>query len=247
MTDVTSWVTHATREPGDDMLESLHQHWSRSVQRAAHEASCPWLASGVHGFALAHVDRATHKRRLPTLHLAAGTCDVGDHGPTPMSAVVPTDMFAPQQLRVEHTGELSPLAVAIDTVKAHPTLLATCVITEQQFTDVQKCDQHSSASIRPDSHGVVLPFMYVDRDSDTLEAGTDREDLLRAHGFASYVLEADPGAVDILDIHRSMASLMEDLLDEIAQIKADAVARVLIQSPLWPMVVIRGPREWGDW
>ena len=83
----------------------------------------------------------------------------------------------------------------------------------------------------------LIPFMVVAGESSPSEAD-DREEVVRASGYASYTFECDWTAFT-LDDHIRLALLMEDVLDEITQIKADAEARVLTMSPLWPLVEIR--------
>ena len=57
--------------------------------------------------------------------------------------------------------------------------------------------------------------------------------------LAQSLREATPRRYLTLDDHTRLALLMEDVLDEITQIKADAEARVLTMQPLWPLVEIR--------
>ena len=52
------------------------------------------------------------------------------------------------------------------------------------------------------------------------------------------------GVQDDRTMHRHLAGLLEDVFDEVAGIKADAAARVLMSAPLWPAVVIRTSPAW---
>src|SRR5690606_12771027 len=120
-----------------------------------------------------------------------------------------------ETVAVEHTGDESPLAHALKAAKASPHLVAVTVFTEDQFTDVDSYDAHSTSSLQPESHGMILPFMYVcegESEDDALE----REDLLRANGFASYTVDVTTIGTDPLAAHRDLAVVLEDVFDEVA-------------------------------
>ena len=241
MIDVTTWTVHATREPADHFLRAMDRRWRDGLVSPA--TPCAWGEDRLHGLALLHLDRAAHKRRLRTRYFAAGECDVTDHGFTPMSDLVPDDMYGPEPIDAVHTGDASPLAAALTAVKEDPTLVASAVITESQFVSVDSYDEHSGAHLRPESHGVVVPFLYADGDESTDDA-FEREDLLRANGYATYTVDASVLGDDPVAVHRALAGVMEDVLDEVAHLKADAAARILTQDPLWPLIVVRAPDTW---
>ena len=66
---------------------------------------------------------------------------------------------------------------------------------------------------------------------------------LRAAGYAAYTLDLARDE-DPRHLHKRMAALLEDIFDEITQIKADAAARILSSNPLWPALVVRTSPEW---
>lgn len=241
MIDVSTWVTHATREPSDDFLNAFDRRWRDGIATAS--TVCESLADPLLSFVTAHVDRAAHKRRWHMVAVMPGPDHAGGHGFSPMSDLVTGDMFGPQELEVVHCGKASPLAVALEIAKADPHVLAVPVLTERQFADVDVFDAHSAALLRPEYHGVVLPFMYAPLD-EPFEETVEREDLLRASGFGTYTLDVDFSEAEPTDIHRNVAVLLEDLCDEIARNKADAAARVLLGAPLWPLVTVRAPDTW---
>lgn len=241
MIDVTSWTAHASREPSEQFLTAIDRRWRESL--AGKSSRCQWRTQRLHALVLVHVDRATHKRRLRSAFFAGGDCDAANHGFTPMSDLIPGDMYGPESLEAVHTGEESPLAAAILAAKQDPQLVATTVITESQFTDIDTFDDHSGSQLRPESHGAVVPFLYAAAD-ESLEDAFEREDLLRANGFSTYTVDATTMGEDPVAMHRNLAALMEDVFDEIAQLKADAAARILSQDPLWPLVIVRAPAEW---
>ncbi|MFW2513023.1 hypothetical protein ACNI3K_04535 [Demequina sp. SO4-13] len=243
MIDVSTWTAHASRIPSDDFLAGLDRRWRESL---AHEPGpCVWGNSPLHALVLAHADRATHRRRLRTVFVGHGECERGGegHGFSPMSDLIPHDRYSPEVVAARHTGVESPLAQALITAKGDPNLTAVTVFTEEQFTSVDSYDEHSTSSLQPESHGVVIPFLYASEDESEDDA-YEREDLLRANGFASYTVDVTRIDKDPVGTHRALAVVLEDVFDEIAQLKADAAALILTQDPLWPVVVVRAPRAW---
>ena len=243
MIDVTTWTAHASRVPSDDFLAGIDRRWRESL--GDEPAACVWFNSPLHALVLAHADRATHRRRLRTLFVGHGECERESegHGFSPMSELIPHDQYSPETIAARHTGSESPLAQALIAAKADPNLAAITVFTEEQFTSVDSYDAHSTSSLQPESHGVVVPFLYAS-EGESEDDAYEREDLLRANGFASYTVDVTAIEDDPAGTHRALAAVMEDVFDEIAQLKADAAARILTQDPLWPLVVMRAPRSW---
>ncbi|MFV0634340.1 hypothetical protein [Demequina sp.] len=252
MIDVTTWTVHATREPSPHFIAAMDRRWRDGLQCAqehkdgpAHTASpCAWRQCPLHALALLHVDRAAHKRRLRTQYFGSGDCTATGHGFTPMSDLIPGDMYGPESLEVAHTGSRSPLAAAIEAAKSDPGLLAVTVITESQFVDIDTFDEHSGQLLRPAMHGAVLPFVYASAD-ETEDDAWEREDLLRANGYSTYTLDATVMGEDPHAAHSNLAILMEDVLDEIAHLKVDASARIVSHASLWPLIVVRAPETWN--
>ncbi|WP_084127832.1 hypothetical protein [Demequina sp. NBRC 110055] len=242
MIDVSAWVAHATREPSEEFLRALDRRWRDGIAVAA-EGPCPPLADPLHSFVIAHVDRAAHKRRWHLVVVLPGDAGTHGHGFTPMSDLITGDIFGPQSLDVVHCGTTSTLATAMELAKSDPHVLAVPVLTERQFADIDVFDAHSASLLRPEYHGVVLPFMYAPL-AEPFEETEEREDLLRASGFGTYTIDVDFTEHEPADVHRNVAVLLEDLCDEISSNKADAAARVLLSAPLWPLVTVRAPDTW---
>ncbi|WP_144018914.1 hypothetical protein [Demequina sp. NBRC 110056] len=238
---MTTWTVHATREPADTFLTAMDRRWRDGL--ASPSTACAWGQCRLHALVLLHLDRAVHKRRLRTRYFAAGACDADSHGFTPMSDLIPGDMYGPECLEVTHTGDASPLAAAIAAAKDDRHLLATAVITEAQFVAIDTFDDHSGALLRPGSHGAVVPFVYA-ASEETEDDAWEREDLLRANGYSTYTVDASAMGDDPVAVHRNLAALMEDVLDEIAHLKADAEAHVAPHGALWPLIVVRAPDTW---
>jgi hypothetical protein len=240
--DVTTWTAHARREPSEQFLTAMDRRWRDGLAKRA--TTCAWNGQRLHSLVLLHVDRAAHKRRLRSAYFTTGDCAATDHGFTPMSDLIPGDMYGPESVLAHHTGAESSLAAAIVAAKTDPQLVATTVITEQQFTAIDTFDEHSGSQLRPESHGAVVPFVYAAADESADDA-FEREDLLRANGFSTYTIDVTTMGDDPIAVHRNLAALMEDVFDEIAHLKADAAAHILSHDPLWPLVTVRAPAEWN--
>ena len=241
MATQSSWVIHASREPSTTMMNALHEWIDDSVRLAeAAPDSCPFLADAVLASIVAHTDRALHKRRQRPTFLWSQTCGLSPlaaHGLRPMCNVIAHDDYGPEDLLVEHTGGVSTLAEAIARASSADRTALVPVFTEAEFMDADLFHLHNSRQLHPRDSDVVIPFMIVPvRHSE--QDVQDREQVVRASGFASYTFECD-GSDFTLDDHTRLALLLEDVLDEIVQIKADAEAGVLSSPPLWPLVEMR--------
>lgn len=251
---VSTWLVHAGREPGSEVLAAMQEWWSEArgpdsdLTTDPGADACVWKLGPLHTLAHLHIDRAAHKRRRRVVYISHNTCDRtdGDHGLTAMSSIVPEDPYGAEPMNVEHSAPRSALRYAFDRVAQDPNLLAITMMTEREFADPEFYHEHASSHLRPLKGGVVLPFLMVPPAKDLLadkEASAEREDILRAHGFSSYSIDIDLTSSEP-DQHRDLAMLVEDVCDEIAGIKADAAARVLSYDPRWPMIVIRSAPTW---
>jgi hypothetical protein len=241
MATTSSWVAHASREPNAGMIQALNEWIDDSVRLAvATPGSCPFLADAVLAGIVAHTDRALHKRRQRPTFLSSHACGLrplAAHGLRPMCDVINHDEFGPEALLVEHTGGTSTLAEAIARAAGADRSALVPVFTESEFMDADLFHLHNARLLNPRYSGVVIPFMLVPvGDSD--QEVQDREDVVRASGFTSYMFNCDWHDFTLAD-HTRLALLMEDVLDEIVHIKADAEARMPSMPPLWPLVEMR--------
>jgi len=223
------------------MITALHEWIDDSVRLAAATPdSCPFLADPVFTAIVAHTDRALHKRRQRPTFLSSKPCGLSvlaAHGLRPMCDVISHDDYGVEALLVEHTGGTSTLAEAIARATRADRSALVPVFTEAQFMDADMFHLHQSRLLDPRDSGVVIPFMIVPGGQSGQDA-QDREDVVRASGFTSYTFECDWEDFTLED-HTRLALLMEDVLDEITQIKTDGEDRVLSAPPLWPLVEMR--------
>lgn len=241
---ISSWVAHAHREPGDALMQAMESWWSDAVPHDPSAANCPWLSSPLHRLIAVHVDRAAHKRRHLPVFVSSQACGHADHGDAPMSAIVKDDNYGAHPMQVVHSAPVSALSYAISSAKDRDATLAVPLVTESQFEDADHFDEHRAALLSPLRDGVVLAVIHAPLNGkENLDDEIAREDLLRAAGYAAYTLDLSREE-ESKHLHKRTASLIEDIFDEIAQIKADAGARILMSEPLWPALVIRTLPEW---
>ncbi len=241
---ISSWLAHGNREPSDLMLGSVASWMQSGALSGLGVESCPWLTDELHRLILVHVDRAAHKRRhLPT-YMSTKPCMLESHGDSPMSTIVRDDAYGVQSLSVVHTQPETALEHAINSVSQRDFALAVAMVSESEFEDPDRFDFHRGVLVSPVHDGVVLAVIHAPLDAkENLDDEMEREDLLRAAGYASYTLDLGRDE-DVRLLHKRMASLLEDIFDEITQIKADAAARILSYNPLWPALVVRTSPEW---
>lgn len=241
---ISSWVAHANREPSDILMRAMDAWWSDGVPRDKAAAQCPWLTSPLHRLIVVHVDRAAHKRRHMPTFMSSNECGLADHGASSMSSIIRDDTYGSQPLHVAHSAPSSALSLAITSVKDRDAALAVPLVTESQFEDADHFDEHRAALLSPSRDGVVLAVIHAPLNAkENLDDEIAREDLLRAAGYAAYTLDLSRDE-ESRQLHKRTAALLEDIFDEIAQIKADAGARILSSNPLWPALVIRTLPEW---
>ena len=70
--------------------------------------------------------------------------------------------------------------------------------------------------------------------------------LMRGYGHTPYVFEAGFDDEDPISIHRRFATLLDEVFDHIARIKAEAAEAGAenAERPHWPMIVFRTPKGW---
>lgn len=241
MATTSGWVAHASREPSGTLVSALHEWIDDAVRlTATTPATCPVLSDPVFAGIVGHSDRALHKRRQRPTFLSSRPCGLlptMGHGLRPMSELIDSGDFGPEDLLVEHTGAASPLAEALARAASAERSALVPIFTESEFMDSDMFHLHTSRLLNPRYSGVVIPFMLVPIGHSEQE-NEDREEVVRAAGYTSYTFECHWSSLT-LDDHARLALLMEDVLDEIVQIKADAEDRMLSMSPLWPLVEIR--------
>jgi xylulose-5-phosphate/fructose-6-phosphate phosphoketolase len=144
---------------------------------------------------------------------------------------------------IHEGGELGySLAHAYGAAFDNPGLIVACVIGDGEAeTGPLAASWHSNKFLDPGRDGVVLPILHLNGykiANPALLARIPEEELIKlleGYGHRPYVVSGD----DPAEIHRTMATTIDAILDEISLIKLGNGRR-----PNWPMLVLRTPKGW---
>ena len=149
---------------------------------------------------------------------------------------------------IHEGGELGySLAHAFGAAFDNPGLLVCCVIGDGEAeTGPLAAAWHSNKFLNAARDGAVLPILHLNGYKIANPALLARipqaelEALLTGYGYRPYFVEgSDPAAM-----HRAMASVMDQMLDDIARIQLRARNEGDPSRPRWPMLVLRTPKGW---
>jgi xylulose-5-phosphate/fructose-6-phosphate phosphoketolase len=149
---------------------------------------------------------------------------------------------------IHEGGELGyALAHAFGAAFDNPDLLVACVVGDGEAeTGPLATGWHSNKFLNPKTDGAVLPILHLNGykiASPTVLARipqSELEALLTGYGWRSLFVTGDDSNV----VHRGFASALDEALNEIAAIQADAREGGNGQRPRWPMIVLNTPKGW---
>ncbi|MGV0990671.1 MAG: phosphoketolase family protein [Mycobacterium sp.] len=150
---------------------------------------------------------------------------------------------------IHEGGELGyALSHAYGAAFDNPDLLVAAVVGDGEAeTGALATSWHSNKFMNPRQDGVVLPILHLNGykiANPTVLARIPQEELrslMIGYGHNPYFFEVtDEQADDHADAHRRFATLLDDVLNEIAAIKAAGSD----DRPRWPMIVFRTPKGW---
>jgi xylulose-5-phosphate/fructose-6-phosphate phosphoketolase len=149
---------------------------------------------------------------------------------------------------IHEGGELGyALAHAYGAAFDNPDLIVACVIGDGEAeTGPLAASWHSNKFLNPDRDGVVLPILHLNGWKIANPAVLARlpheelEQLLRGCGHNPHFVEGDRPEY----LHERLAAALDDIIDEIADIRSEAAAGGLPGRPVWPMLVLRTPKGW---
>jgi xylulose-5-phosphate/fructose-6-phosphate phosphoketolase len=153
---------------------------------------------------------------------------------------------------IHEGGELGyALSHAYGAAFDNPDLLVVAVVGDGEAeTGALATSWHSNKFMHPANDGVVLPVLHLNGYKIANPTVLDRipQDELRSlmigYGHKPYFFEvADDDSDDHSAAHRRFATLLDEVLDDIAAIKANADTRDE-RRPAWPMIVFRTPKGW---
>ncbi|MDR3127879.1 MAG: phosphoketolase family protein [Bifidobacteriaceae bacterium] len=152
---------------------------------------------------------------------------------------------------IHEGGELGySLSHAYGAVMDNPDLLVACIIGDGEAeTGPLATAWHGNKFINPKNDGVVLPILHLNGykiANPTILARLPHEELktfMIGHGYKPYFFEGGFDDESHISIHKRFANLLDDVMDEITDVKARAnngdEAR-----PMWPMIVFKTPKGW---
>jgi xylulose-5-phosphate/fructose-6-phosphate phosphoketolase len=148
---------------------------------------------------------------------------------------------------IHEGGELGyALLHAFGAVFDNPDLIVCCVVGDGEAeTGALATSWHSNKFVNAARDGAVLPILHLNgykiAGPTVLARIPDAELTALMHGYGyepRYVAGDDPEAM-----HESMASTLDDVVDDIRRIQNRARAGG-DERPRWPMIVLRSPKGW---
>jgi xylulose-5-phosphate/fructose-6-phosphate phosphoketolase len=128
-----------------------------------------------------------------------------------------------------------------------PELTVFCVVGDGEAeTGPLAASWHANKFLNPARDGAVLPILALNEykiANPTILARIPEEELLqlmRGYGYAPQVVAGDDPAA----VHQRFAAVLDDCLEQIAQIQSAARDGDDGGRPAWPMIVLRTPKGW---
>jgi xylulose-5-phosphate/fructose-6-phosphate phosphoketolase len=149
---------------------------------------------------------------------------------------------------IHEGGELGySLSHSFGAVLDNPDLIIACVVGDGEAeTGPLATAWHSNKFLNPLTDGVVLPILHLNGykiSNPTVLARITHEELEQlflGYGWTPYFVEGDDPEL----MHEVMATVLEEAIAKIYQIKCDAIANGVTERPRWPMIVLRSPKGW---
>ncbi|WP_114558886.1 phosphoketolase family protein [Desertihabitans aurantiacus] len=152
---------------------------------------------------------------------------------------------------IHEGGELGyALSHAYGAAFDNPELLVATVIGDGEAeTGPLATGWHGNKFLNPATDGVVLPILHLNGykiANPTVLARIPEDELvalMRGYGHTPHLFTGGFDDEPVEGVHRRFARVLDEVLDEIAEIKA-AAARGRTDRPAWPMIVFRTPKGW---
>jgi xylulose-5-phosphate/fructose-6-phosphate phosphoketolase len=149
---------------------------------------------------------------------------------------------------IHEGGELGyALTHGFGAVFDDPNLIAFCVVGDGEAeTGPLAASWHSNKFLNPATDGAVVPILHLNGykiANPTVLARIPHEELdalLKGYGYQPFLVEGD----DPPKMHRRMAAVLDEVLDEIARIQRIARSDGEVSRPRWPIIVLRSPKGW---
>ena len=149
---------------------------------------------------------------------------------------------------IHEGGELGyALSHAFGAAFDNPGLIVAAVVGDGEAeTGPLATSWHSNKFLNPATDGAVLPILHLNGykiANPTVLARISHEELdqlFRGYGYAPIFVEGSEPA----KMHQLMAAALDQAVDEIRRVQADARTNGVSERPRWPMIVLRSPKGW---
>jgi xylulose-5-phosphate/fructose-6-phosphate phosphoketolase len=149
---------------------------------------------------------------------------------------------------IHEGGELGySVSHAFGAAFDNPDLIVAVVVGDGEAeTGPLATSWHSNKFLSPTRDGAVLPVLnlngYKINNPTILSRISHREleELFKGYGWAPHFVEGS----DHDEMHRKMASTLEECVSEIRRIQSEARASGKATRANWPMIVLRSPKGW---
>jgi xylulose-5-phosphate/fructose-6-phosphate phosphoketolase len=149
---------------------------------------------------------------------------------------------------IHEGGELGyALVHAFGAAFDNPDLTVLCVIGDGEAeTGPLAASWHSNKFLNPVTDGAVLPVLHLNgykiANPAVLARIPEEElaELLRGYGYTPHFVSGE----DPFEVHAALASTLDRVMDDIAQIQRSARAGGVVDRARWPMIVLRTPKGW---
>jgi xylulose-5-phosphate/fructose-6-phosphate phosphoketolase len=149
---------------------------------------------------------------------------------------------------IHEGGELGySLSHAFGAAFDNPDLIIACVVGDGEAeTGPLATAWHSNKFLNAATDGVVLPILHLNGykiSNPTVLARIDHEEqeqFFRGCGWTPYFVEGD----DPMLMHELMATTLNKVIEDIKEIKRQALNEGRTTRPRWPMIVLKSLKGW---
>jgi xylulose-5-phosphate/fructose-6-phosphate phosphoketolase len=129
----------------------------------------------------------------------------------------------------------------------NPDLVVACIVGDgESETGPLATSWHCNKFLNPKRDGAVLPILHLNGykiANPTVLARIPQEELeqlFQGYGYEPFTLEGDDPTI----MHQQMASVLDTMMDRIAEIQRKAREEDSSERPRWPLLILRTPKGW---